>query len=97
MKNGQILKEYTLDELKKFKMVKFEVNGKEQEGPALEDLLKEFSYQKVIIKGVNGKIELIKEQVKDVILDFTNHGTVKMASKTAAGATGLRKSELWSL
>ena len=82
VKNGQVLKEYTLSDLKKFKMVEFTVDGKVQEGPALEDLLRGFSYQKVILVGVNGEMELTKNQVKDVILDFTHRGTVKMASKS---------------
>ncbi|WP_297503603.1 hypothetical protein [Thermococcus sp.] len=82
VKNGQALKEYTLSDLKKFKMVEFTVDGKVQEGPALEDLLKGFSYQKVTLIGVNGEMELTKNQVKEVILDFTHRGTVKMASKS---------------
>ncbi len=82
VKNGQVLKEYTLNDLKKFKMIEFTVDGKVQEGPALEDLLRGLSYQKVILVGVNGKMELTKDQVKDVILDFTHRGTVKMASKS---------------
>ncbi len=64
---------------------RIEVEGKWEEGPTLPDVLasagvKEF--KQVTILGAEGaKLTLTKEQVnREVVLDFTNHGTVKFSS-----------------
>jgi hypothetical protein len=78
------IKSYSLDDLKKFKLGRITVQGKIEEGPLLMDVLKNAGvkkYSKVTLKGRDGSITRTSKQItKNVILDFTNRGTVKFCS-----------------
>jgi hypothetical protein len=81
--NGKY-KNYTLDSLKKLPLGRITVESKVEEGPRLPDIIKNAGikkYKSVKITGKNGSITLKKKDVTNkVILDFTNHGTVKFSS-----------------
>lgn len=79
------LKSYTIDDIKKLPASKIEVEGKQEEGPSLVDILKDAGvqeYSRLTIKGAyRTEATLTKEQIeKSSILDITNHGTVKLAT-----------------
>jgi hypothetical protein len=75
---------FSWDDLKKLPLANITVDGKVEEGPKLIDVLSaagvtEFS--EVSLTGSAGPVTLTKDQVDDnTILDFNNHGTVKLAS-----------------
>lgn len=75
---------FTWDDLKKLPLANLSVEGKVEEGPKLLDVLQaagvtEFS--EVHLSGSSAPATLTREQVDDnTILDFNNHGTVKLAS-----------------
>jgi len=76
---------FTWDDLKKLPLAQMTAEGKIEEGVKLMDVLSaagvtEFS--EVSLSGSRSPATLTFEQVKDeaTILDFTNHGTVKLAT-----------------
>ncbi len=74
----------TVADLKTLPLKQVTVEGKTEEGPGLLDVLKfagvtEFS--EVSLSGSSSPATLKRDQVDDnTILDFTNHGTVKLAT-----------------
>jgi hypothetical protein len=75
---------FTWDALKALPLANIQVKGKVEEGPKLMDILAAAGvtdFTAVTLTGSNGSITLPREQVDDqTILDFTNRGTVKLAS-----------------
>ena len=75
---------FTWDELKKLPLATLTVEGKVEEGPRLSDVLKAAGiteFTEVSLNGSSSPAMLTKAQVDDnTILDFNNHGTVKLAS-----------------
>ena len=75
---------FTWDELKKLPLATLTVEGKVEEGPRLSDVLKAAGiteFTEVSLSGSSSPAMLTKAQVDDnTILDFNNHGTVKLAS-----------------
>jgi len=75
---------FTWDALKQLPLATIRVEGKIEEGPKLMDILTAAgvtSFSEVTLTGNNGSITLPQAQVDDnTILDFTNRGTVKLAS-----------------
>ncbi len=76
---------FTWDDLKKLPLAQMEAEGKVEEGVKLMDVLiaagvTEFS--EVNLSGSSSPASLTLEQVQDetTILDFTNHGTVKLST-----------------
>lgn len=76
---------FTWDDLKKMPLAQMTTEGKVEEGVKLLDVLTtagvaEFST--VNLSGTSNPAKLTAEQVKDetTILDFTNHGTVKLST-----------------
>ncbi len=74
----------TWDDLKKLPLANLTVDGKVEEGPKLSDVLKAAGvtdFSEVSLNGSSSPATLTKAQVDDnTILDFNNHGTVKLAS-----------------
>ena len=74
---------FSLEQLKALPVKTIMADGKPQEGPAILDVLAAVGvsdFQKVTIAGA-GSVTLSKDEVTaEVILDFNNHGTVKLAS-----------------
>ena len=75
---------FTWDDLKKLPLANLTVEGKLQEGSKLSDVLKAAGvtdFSEVSLSGSASPVTLAKAQVDDnTILDFNNHGTVKLAS-----------------
>jgi len=75
---------FTWDDLKKLPLANLTVEGKVEEGPKLSDVLKAAGvtdFSEVSLNGSSSPATLTKAQVDDnTILDFNNHGTVKLAS-----------------
>jgi hypothetical protein len=75
---------FSWDDLKKLPLANFSVEGKVEEGPKLSDVLKAAGvtdFSEVSLNGSSSPVTLTKEQVDDnTLLDFNNHGTVKLAS-----------------
>lgn len=73
----------TLNDLKAMPKVKITVEGIDQEGPALLEVLRVAGvtdFKRVTISGV-GSVNLSKDQVNaQVMFDFNNRGSVKFAS-----------------
>lgn len=76
--------EVTLDAVKALPLAQVHAEGKVEEGPYLKDVLAlagvtEFS--EVSLSGSSNPVTLTFEQVdENTILDFNNHGTMKLAS-----------------
>ena len=74
----------TWDDLKKLPLANLTVEGKVEEGPRLLDVLKAAGvtdFSEVNLSGSAAPVTLTRAQVDDnTILDFNNHGTVKLAS-----------------
>jgi len=74
----------TWDDLKKLPLANLTVDGKVEEGPKLSDVLTAAGvtdFSEVSLNGSSNPATLTKAQVDDnTILDFNNHGTVKLAS-----------------
>jgi hypothetical protein len=74
----------TLDAAKSLPLARITVEGKTEEGPKLLDILllagvSEFN--EVLIEGSSSPCSLSSDQVDDnTILDFTNRGTLKLAT-----------------
>ncbi len=78
---------FTLDDLAALPLARMTLEGKIQEGPLLIDVLHAAgvtTFTKVIITGARGPVFVNTATADQVdgtfILDFTNHGTVKVAS-----------------
>ena len=78
------LKPVTADALKALPQVEITVDGKPQQGPAVIDVIKQAGvtdFAQVTIKGDTGEVVLTKaELTSEVILDYANNGSVKLAS-----------------
>jgi hypothetical protein len=77
---------FSLEDLKKLPAVQADFgDGKFQDGPKISEVLNAAgvkTYSSVTIQGSNGELTITPEQMADsTMLDFTNRGTVKMASK----------------
>ena len=74
----------TTADLKTLPLVQVSVDGKVEEGPELLDILafaQLTDFKEVTLTGSSNPATLTREQVDDnTILDFTNHGTVKLAT-----------------
>jgi hypothetical protein len=74
----------TIDDLKTLPLRQVTAEGKVEEGPGLLDVLSfagVMEFTEVVLTGSSNPVTLTREQVDDhTILDFTNHGTVKLAS-----------------
>ena len=87
VRNGTVLAEFTIDELRQFPKHRISQLGKWEEGPALLDVLEAAGvtdFDRLIVTGQgvrdSGKLELEWDEVTgDVVLDFANRGTVKIA------------------
>lgn len=75
---------FTWDDLKKLPLATLTVEGKVEEGPKLIDVLNAAGvtgFSEVTLTGSASPVTLTKAQVDDnTLLDFNNHGTVKLAS-----------------
>jgi hypothetical protein len=76
---------FTWDDLKKLPLAQMTAEGKIEEGVKLIDVLTAAGvtgFKGVNLSGSSSPATLTFEQVKDetTILDFTNHGTVKLAT-----------------
>jgi hypothetical protein len=75
---------FTWDDLKKLPLAQITAEGKVEEGTKVLDILQAAGvtdFIKITLTGTNGSLTIDREQVTDeVILDFTNHGTVKLAA-----------------
>ncbi len=83
VKPGGAVANFTLADLKKLPLATIMQGGKPQEGPTLLDVLKAAGvtdFQRVTLTGA-GTMIFAKDQVtSQVILDFANRGTMKLAS-----------------
>ena len=74
---------FSLSDLQKLPATTITVDGKPQDGPALLDVLQAAQvtdFKEVTLSG-SGSVTLARDQVtREVILDFTNRGTVKFAA-----------------
>jgi hypothetical protein len=74
----------TINDLKALSLKQLTVEDKVEEGPGLLDVLKfagVTEFTEVSLTGSSNPATLSREQVDDnTILDFNNHGTVKLAS-----------------
>lgn len=77
-------KGFSWDDLKKLPLANITVDGKVEEGPKLSDVLKAAGvtdFSEISLNGSASPATLTRAQVDDnSILDFNNHGTVKLAS-----------------
>ncbi|MEI7845686.1 MAG: hypothetical protein WCK35_07770 [Chloroflexota bacterium] len=75
---------FTWDDLKKLPLANLTIEGKVEEGPKLADVLKAAGvtdFTEVSLNGSSSPVTLTAAQVDDnTILDFNNHGTVKLSS-----------------
>ena len=74
----------TLDALKALPLGQVTAEGKVEEGPYLSDILAlagVTEFKEVMLTGSSNPVTLTFEQVdKNTILDFNNHGTLKLSS-----------------
>ena len=74
----------TLAQLKSLPLAQLTVDGKTEEGPKLMDVLTlagVTDFSEVSLEGSSSPATLTREQVDDnTILDFNNHGTLKLAT-----------------
>ena len=86
VRDEDVIRAFDLAELKSFKVRTLKMQGEVQEGPPLLDVLKaagveEFSSLTITGTGLKdtGQIVLDAEEIdRDVLLDFSNRGTVKV-------------------
>lgn len=78
--------DFALDDLKKLPLTSIMSEGSPEEGPSLLDVLKAANitdFTEVTLTGVDGSRTLTREEVTpEVVLDFNNRGSVKLASPT---------------
>lgn len=76
--------DFKWDNLKKLPLARITVEGKTEEGPKLLDVLHAAGitdFEEVTLTGSTSPVTLTRDQVDDnTILDFTNRGTVKLAT-----------------
>ena len=74
----------TINDLKTLPLKQVTAEGKVEEGPGLLDVLNFVGvteFTEVALTGSSNPVTLTQEQVDDnTILDFTNHGTVKLST-----------------
>ncbi len=74
----------TINDLKTLPLKQITAEGKVEEGPGLLDVLKfagVTDFKEVALTGSSSPATLTREQVdNNTLLDFTNHGTVKLAT-----------------
>lgn len=74
----------TLDAVKALPLAQVQAEGKVEEGPYLKDVLElagVTEFNEVSLSGSSNPVTLTFEQVdENTILDFNNHGTMKLAS-----------------
>jgi hypothetical protein len=74
----------TIDDLKTLPLRQVMAEGKVEEGPGLLDVLNLVGitdFKEVSLTGSSNPVTLAREQVdENTILDFTNHGTVKLST-----------------
>ncbi|MCL4528503.1 MAG: hypothetical protein M1282_03725 [Chloroflexi bacterium] len=74
----------TMDDMKKLPLAQLTVEGKVEEGPKLLDILNAAGvtdFTELTLTGSSSPATLTRAQVDDnTLLDFTNHGTVKLAT-----------------
>lgn len=74
----------TLDAVKALPLATLQAEGKVEEGPYLKDVLAlagVTEFTEVSLTGSSGPVTLTFEQVdENTILDFNNHGTMKLSS-----------------
>ncbi len=74
----------TIDDMKKLPLAQLTVEGKVEEGPKLIDILNAAGvtdFTELTLTGSSSPATLTRAQVDDnTLLDFTNHGTVKLAT-----------------
>jgi len=74
----------TLDALKTLPLAQVKAEGKVEEGPYLSDVLAlagVIEFKEVTLTGSSNPVTLTFEQVdENTILDFNNHGTLKLSS-----------------
>lgn len=86
-RDGVVLAEFTMDELREFPTRSYSQFGKSGEGPMVLDVLAEAGvadFERLTVRGPavrdDGILVLERDQVtEDVVLDFANRGTVKIA------------------
>lgn len=75
---------FTANELRELPLTTIMVEGKPEEGPALVEVLRKAGvgeFEQVTLMGDGAPLTLTREQVtSEVILDFANRGTVKLAA-----------------
>jgi hypothetical protein len=75
---------FTWDDLKELPLGQVTAEGKTEEGPKIQDVLQAAGvsdYQQITLTGVNGSLTMSRNQVDEgAVLDFTNHGTVKLSA-----------------
>lgn len=80
------LKIYSIADIKKMPSSSFELEGKTEQGPSMEYILKDNDikdYSKVTFIGMyKDSLTMTKEQIdKGTLFDITNHDTIKLAAK----------------
>lgn len=88
VRDDDVLARYTLEDIEEFEQVTIEVDGDEQRGPRLLDVLddagvEEFDRLSVAGMGIrdDGELVLVRSEVtEDVVLDISRRGTVKVVS-----------------
>lgn len=75
---------FTADELRQLPLASIKVEGKPEEGPVLLDVLQGAGveeFKQVTLSGGGSSLTLARQQITpEVILDFANRGTVKLAA-----------------
>jgi len=97
-RDGEVLAEFSMDELHELPMHSYSQFGKSGEGPAVLDVLNEAGvtdFERLTVRGPgvrdDGLLVLERDQLTgDVVLDFANRGTVKIAGPDIAWADRVR-------
>lgn len=92
IRDGEVLEQFTMDDIRGFDMTTVEVLGKIEEGPTLLDVLEAAGvndFERLHIGGMgirdDGSISLTRAEVTDeVLLDIANRGTVKVVGPDIA-------------
>lgn len=92
MRDGQVLAEFSIDNLREFPMRSYSQFGKSGEGPAVLTVLAEAGvtdFERLTVRGPavrdDGILVLDRDQItEDLVLDFANRGTVKIAGPDIA-------------
>ena len=84
--DGKELKSYSIADIKKMPASSFELEGKTEQGPSMDYILKDNDikdYSKVTFIGMyKDSLTMTKDQIeKGTLFDITNHDTIKLAAK----------------